>query len=517
MTEPPAESLTSRVLRGVGLSGSGFLLTQVITLATYLVLARLATPKDFGDWAAATVLVAVGLLFTESGMLAALIQRRDRIEEAANTALLATIAGGVCVTLLALAAAPLIGSYFRSDRIGTVAAVVSGELLLRSLTVVPNAMLERRLAFLRRTIVEPLSAVAFAAAAIFACAHGLGVWGLLIGNYVQTAVDVVATWALARWRPRPRLASIGMWRELVRYGRHVIAAGIVQRVGDQADRLLVGRFVGAASLGQYQYGLRIASVPYVTSLSVASHVLFPAFARISEDPARLRSAYLRSLRWVMVVALPISLILFPLGEPLIVLLFGDVWRTAGHLLMVMCVFAAAHCLRSVNLQGAKAIGRPDILAKVHAATTIATVAAMVALLGPFGAYGVAAGLSVGAVVGATYSSVAFTRVVSAPLARMWAEVWPPGAAALVMAGALYPIEHYVVHASTQGTAVGLALVAVEACLGAVFYLASLAIVAPATAREAATAIVRAVKQVAARRGRPAPPASDALDRTGGGV
>src|SRR3954452_12183641 len=121
MSDPPPESLTDRVLRGVGLSGSGYLASQLITLATYLVLARLATPKDFGDWAAATVLVGVGLLFTESGMLSALIQRRSRIDEAANTALIATLAGGVGVSLVALAAAPLIGSYFRSSHIGTLA------------------------------------------------------------------------------------------------------------------------------------------------------------------------------------------------------------------------------------------------------------------------------------------------------------------------------------------------------------------------------------------------------------
>ena len=120
-----------------------------------------------------------------------------------------------------------------------------------------------------------------------------------------------------------------MWRELVRFGRHVIAAGIVQRVGEQADRVLVGRFVGTASLGQYQYALRLAMAPFEATLAVASHVLFPAFARISHDRERLNSAFLRSLRWVMVVAMPASLILFPLGEPLAVVLFGEVWRPAG--------------------------------------------------------------------------------------------------------------------------------------------------------------------------------------------
>ena len=210
-----------------------------------------------------------------------------------------------------------------------------------------------------------------------------------------------------------------MWRELVRFGRHVIAAGIVQRVGEQADRVLVGRFVSTSALGQYQYALRLAMAPFEATLAVASHVLFPAFARISHDRERLSSAYLRSLRWVMVAAMPASLILFPLGEPLTVVLFGEVWRPAGHALMAMCLFAAGNSLLSICLEGAKAYGRPAVLARVHLFMMVVTVAAMVALL-PLGLNGVAAGLSVGAVAGAIYAVFSFSRLVSLPVREIWA-------------------------------------------------------------------------------------------------
>jgi O-antigen/teichoic acid export membrane protein len=479
MAERRGQSLTARVLRGVGLAGSGYALTQLITLATYLVLARLTSPVAFGQYAAAAVLVGVGLLFTESGMLAALIQRRERIAEAANTALVSTLAGGLAVSLLALAAAPLIGIFFRSDTVGAVAAAISGQLFLRSATVVPNAILERELAFLRRTVVEPAAAAAFAAAAIVAMANGLGVWGLVIGNYVQIGADVVLTWALARWRPRPRLASLGMWRELIRFGRHVVAAGVVQRVGEQADRVLLGRFVGTGALGQYQYALRLAMAPFEATLAVASHVLFPAFARISHDRERLSLAYLRALRWVMVAAMPASLILFPLGEPLTVVLFGDVWRPAGRALMAMCLFAAGSSLLSICLEGAKAYGRPALLPRVHLFMVVVTVAAMVALL-PLGLNGVAAGLSVGAVAGGAYAAFSFARVVSLPIGRIWAQVRAPALAAALMAAALYPVEHLVVQAGDHGTAAGLGLLAVEALLGAGLYVGVLSLLAPAT-------------------------------------
>ena len=110
---------------------------------------------------------------------------------------------------------------------------------------------------------------------------------------------------------------------------------------------------------------------------------------------------------------------------------------------------------------------------------LVTVAAMVALL-PLGLNGVAAGLSVGAVAGAIYAVFSFARVVSLPVRRIWAQVWAPAAAAVLMAGALYPIEHLVLQASTHGVVAGLALLALEGVLGGALYVAALSLLAPPT-------------------------------------
>ncbi len=56
-------------------------------------------------------------------------------------------------------------------------------LLVRSLPVVPEALLQRRFSFLRRVIVEPAGVFVFGVAAVIACSDGLGAWGLVIGYY----------------------------------------------------------------------------------------------------------------------------------------------------------------------------------------------------------------------------------------------------------------------------------------------------------------------------------------------
>ncbi len=479
--EQPA-ALSGTVVRGVGISGVGILLMQALTLGFYLVLARTATPEDFGLLAAAWILVGVGYLFTESGMLAALIQRRDRIEEAANTAVIATAVGGVVVSALAAAAAPVMGAIFQDPEVTKVSAAVSGLLLLRAFAVVPDALLQRRFSFVRRTTVEPLAIIAFGSTAVVLTAQGHGVWGLVAGHYAFALTELVLAWAFVRWRPRLRLASFAMWRELIAYGRHVIAGGIFLRAGEQADRLVIGRFVGVASLGQYSYALRIAATPYLVALGTAAWVLFPAFSRIAEHPERFRPAFLRALFWSSAIGMPAGLILLAIGEPLTVLVFGDAWREAGQATMALCLFAGPSVVTAVTLEGAKASGRPQINTRVHAATAAVAIAVMVALL-PLGLVGVSMAVSVAAIVGAGYAIRLFSRASAVGLRPMIEQIWPAVLASATMVAVVIPLERLIVDAQAHGSAVGLALLCAEGLLGATIYLVTLNVLVPGSAAD----------------------------------
>jgi O-antigen/teichoic acid export membrane protein len=498
--EGPRE-LTRTVVRGVGIAGLGYVGAQAITLGFYLALARLATPSDFGELAAGSLVVGLGMMVSESGMMAAVIHERERVEEAASTATLATLAGGLALTLLALALAPLIGLFFRSDTIGAVGAVMSGTILLRTLDVAPSAMMQRRFAFTRRTVVEPLSAAAFGIGAVIGTANGMGVWGLVIGHYAGGFTALVLSWGLARWRPDLGLASFEKWKGMARYGRHVLAAVVVLRIGEQADTIWLGRFLGTAPLGQYRYAFRLASTPFLALLAAGSYVLFPAFARIATDMERFERAFLRSLRWMCLVGFPAGLIMVPLGVPLAVTLFGDIWRPAGVAAAFMCLFCGGSCISSMASEAIKAHGHTATLTRLNTVITVTTVVSMGALLAPFGLNGVAAGVSVGAIVGGAYAMRAVRSTVGFTLPEARAEILGPAAAAALMAAAVFPLEKYVFQASEHTTIAALALIAAEALIALIVFLAALRPLAPRSFSELTGAASRGRRELAAIRAR----------------
>jgi O-antigen/teichoic acid export membrane protein len=476
------KGLTGTVVRGSALAGTGYALSQILTLASYLVLARLVTPTEFGYFTAGLVLVTLAELYTESGMQSALIYRRDRVNEAAATAVIAGVLGGLIVALVMLALAPLIGSFFGSETVTGVAAAASGLVLLRATSIVPDALLQRRFSFLRRMVVEPAAVLAFGVTGVVLTANGLGVWGLVLAQYASVLVKVLLSWGLARWRPQLHLASFAMWRELISYGRHTIAATTVIRVGDEIPVLLLGRFTGVAPLGQFRYGRRIASLPLAMLMAAASYVLFPAFARISDERARFQASVLRALRWMAIFALAGGLIMIPLGEPLTTLAFGDVWADAGKAAMALGFFTAARGVSSLVVETMKADGRPDVVTRMNLVEVVVGSAAMVALL-PLGLVGVCIGISIGAVVRAAYAFSRAHVIVGLPLGNMLEAIRAPLLAALVMVAILFPLEAFVLHAGDQGTAAGLLLVALEGAVGLVIYAGILHVLIPGALAE----------------------------------
>jgi len=371
------------------------------------------------------------------------------------------------------------------------------------MSIVPDALLQRRLSFARRLVVEPLGVVAFGITGIALGLGGAGVWAVVAASYAAMIVRTVLVWAFAHWRPRPRTASFAMWRELTGYARHVVLGELVRRAASQLDVLLVGRFVGIAALGQYRYATRLAQLPLSTWVSVGAYVLLPVFARLAKEPPRLRAATLNVVRWMATAVMPVSLLLFALGLPAAIVVFGEEWKQAGYGVMALSLMPIGLAVVSVASEVFKAIGRPQELPKLHTFHGVASAAAMLALL-PFGMFGVAAGASVASLAVGTFAIIRLQKAAQIPARAVLGMLLVPLLAAAWMGGLGYAIDHLFVHAAAHGTVVGLLLLVAETIVLLAVYAATLLLVSRPHRRMFAGIATKARRFVAQRTHRPAP-------------
>jgi O-antigen/teichoic acid export membrane protein len=474
------EDLSRKAVRAGGAAAILSVATQILAFSSFIVLAHLAPPSTFGEYAAAGVLLGTAGLLTEAGMHAAVIQRQDNVEAAATTALIANVVGGVGLAVLAAAAAPLVGLFFDSRTIGLASAALAGTIPVYAIAIVPGAVIRRRVS-IRLAVVEPLRVIAYAVAAASMLAAGLGVWGLVLATYAGAVARSAAIWKLSGWRPAPSLASWEMWRSLAGYGRPVVISLLLRDIGFAGMTAFVGRAFGASILGQFRYAQRFVAQTISSITLAGAYVLLPVFARIASDEVRFRAAVSRALGLMTLIVFPLTLVFIPLGRPIARIVLGPEWSDAGPMMMGLAGFGLALAISSVSAEAFKASGRTELLPRLHAITATAPLICMFALL-PAGPAWMGVAVSLGLCVEAMYALRALGRISGIPLATILRQIQPALLASLIMMLLILALEKELIHAGSSHGARGVVLLASELSAAALVYIAALAVLSPRSIR-----------------------------------
>jgi len=207
-----ATGIEANDLREASLSGARWvslarLVGEVATVGSSVVLARLISPAEFGRAAIALGFAAVALGLAWVGLGSALIQLRSIEPEDAEVSTLLSVTLGAALSAVTLfllapyAIAPTFG-----ERVAYLLELVSPVFLLSGIGTVPNALLQRRLAFRRLSQIDIASTIAGLAAAVaLAAAAGLDGEAIVLGTVTTACVATAFTLLSSRpARPTPR-------------------------------------------------------------------------------------------------------------------------------------------------------------------------------------------------------------------------------------------------------------------------------------------------------------------------
>jgi len=364
-TAAETENLGRTAARAVLWNYASFASGKVLVLVTMVVLARLLTPGDFGMVAFATIAVNYLSVLKDLGLGGAVIQRRNDTEEAAQTVYVLNLAMAALLTATTALCAPLVAAFFREPLVTPLLRVLSLSFLIDALGSVHMVLLRRNLDFRRKLIPDTGQAVMKGIASIAFAATGFGVWALVWGQLVGGLVAAFLAWAVVPWRPRFRMHP-HLIRPLMRFGLPLMATDVQHAVWANLDYVVVGRMLGDAALGVYTLAYRLPELLIHSVWRVLAGAVFPFFSSIQQLPDLLRKGFLATIRYTQIVIVPLCVGLFITAEPAVEVLFGEQWRAAIPVLRLLAVFSLVGSI-GVNVGDVyKAIGRPDILAKLSA-------------------------------------------------------------------------------------------------------------------------------------------------------
>lgn len=436
MAGATGHTLGTRTLRGMFWAYGSYVGGRVLILISTVILARLLTPADFGLVALALTFMVFLDTVKDLGLGQALvIAPDDELEQQAQTVFGWSLVIGVALTLATAVISPLAGAFFHNSALTPLIAVLGLNFVLRSLGATHYALARRALDFRSRTFAESADVLLRGSAGIVLALLGFGAWSLVLGYLLGTIAMVVTIWLRVAFRPVPRLARTHL-RQLLTFGGTLTLVDIGQAFAHELDYLFIGRILGVAPLGLYTIGFRLPELLIINLAIVAGNVLFPAYSLM--DPARLREAFLMSLRYTAMLVLPLAVGLGLLARPVILVLFGDQWEPAIPVMQILAIYAVVVTLNVPAGTVYKVTGRAWILV----AFTIPYVLTLFASLMVFTADGIVAVAAVMAGLQAAFAVMGWTvasRVLEVSPARIVQALAGPAVAAGCLALALVAV------------------------------------------------------------------------------
>ncbi|MDH3559479.1 MAG: lipopolysaccharide biosynthesis protein [Gammaproteobacteria bacterium] len=349
-----------RFVRNAGWIGTAEMMARVSRLLTAVVLARCLEPVEFGVAAIAMTTYELIREFNQNGIGAKIVQvDAASLEATCNTAWRLNWIVAIGLVLVQCLLAFPVAWYYDHASLAWMVMLLAGVYLLIPLSQVQVFLIQRQnrlkpIALLSgaQVTVDNLLTAALAIA-------GLGAWAVVLPKLLVTPVWVFGIRRFQYWRPQ-RGAGLGPWREIVRFGKHVLGVEVLKAMRLHLDNLVIGRFLGLEALGIYYFarnaGLGI-SLSLINSFNTA---LYPHFCEARGNASQLRDKFHSSLQTIALIVPPLIILQAALAPWYVPLVFGEQWSTAVPVLMLLCLSALPRPFGEGASQMMRALDRPDV-------------------------------------------------------------------------------------------------------------------------------------------------------------
>ncbi len=331
MQEPEELNLSEishRAVSGVMVLTIRKFLLKAVNYLGSIILARLLLPEIFGIFAIVSFIITFFGFFSDVGLGAALIQKKDKLsqKDLSVTFTLQQILV-VTVTVLLWLAAPFFAGKYNLGNEGTwLLRIFSLSLFLTSLKTIPSILLERRLQFKRLIWPEVVEVISFQIIAVTLAYLGLGVWSFILALLVRSLLGALVLFYLSPWRisfawDKP------IAKRLVSFGIPYNLNGFIATIKDAVMPIFVGAVSGAAAVGYLNWALTFSKLPILFMADIF-RVTFPTYSRIQGNKEVLKKAIEKTIRFTNLFLFPTTFLLAALARPIVTIIFTDKWLPA---------------------------------------------------------------------------------------------------------------------------------------------------------------------------------------------
>ena len=348
---------------------------KFLAAVTDLYLAKLLAPEVFGIIAIATLVIGAMELFSDFGVGKALIRYKGEIQLAANVSFTIRITQGFILFIITAAFAGKLALFYETEELRIIIPVLGINFLIMSMGAIPQALLSKEMKFKQQALPQILPAFAKTCTAITLAILGYGVWSIVFGMVAFFTLQSGLYWIASPYKLRFQF-DWGVTKELLSFALPLFASGFVIYLSFNVDRAVIGKLLGMNTLGYYSFAYLIIFLPTTEIVYLVNRVMYPVYSKFSELIWDLKNAYLKTLRYVLLLSVPLCIGIPLFGGNLFIALYGSKWVNAIAPMQMMGLFALMRAFGATTGNVFLALGKTKYLL-ANAAINLVLVASFI--------------------------------------------------------------------------------------------------------------------------------------------
>lgn len=375
---------------------AAYVALQAIRLGSNICLGHLLAPWAFGMVAIARAIQQGLQMFSEIGIRPALIQSKRDDDDFVNTAWTLGAIRGVGIWAIASMLAFPMAVFYKRDDLVQIVPVLALTAVLTGLESTRVVSMNRELREGPRAAMEVAGAVLTRGTMILWALVWPTPWALVAGTIAGGVFTLLVSHTLLPGRVnRLRLDHTAV-RSILRFGTWIFVGTVIAFVGQQIDKIMLGRLDGLGMLGVYTMALTLAAMPREVLGILSTKILYPVLAEVArEDPDR----YARRVTQIRSVIVPAGItcvlgIVF--ASPWYFrLLFPPEFHDASWISPLACTAAWFAVLNASANKALLALGQTRALAVAGVVKVVLTTAGCLAGYQVLGVAGFVLGVTLG--------------------------------------------------------------------------------------------------------------------------
>lgn len=348
----------------------------IIQILYAAILSRILTPRDFGIVAIITVFTTFFMVFADMGFGPAVIQNKTLTDEDINNIFSFTFYLAILLAVLfALFSIPL-SIFFGNEVYKPIGVVLSIALFFSTLNMIPNAVLLKKKKFktvgFRLITISILSSILTIILALL----GFRYYAIVLYSVIVEFFTFIWNYKTVQLKLKLKFAMNSIL-EIKDFSSFQFAFSIVNYFSRNLDNLMIGKFMGSASLAYYDKGYKLMLYPVGNLTNVITPILQPILSEHQYDQEYIFTQYLKVVKLLSLLGVFITSYCFFAAKEIILIMFGGQWLGTVPCFRFLALSVWAQMITSSSGSIFQSLGKTRLLFISGTCTSIVSVVAII--------------------------------------------------------------------------------------------------------------------------------------------